>query len=55
MNEQPAFMNDNGAIFYYFPGYWQMDYRDQDGSNDWYDGGCIPVDSADQYVEDFYS
>jgi len=30
-----------------------MDYRDQDGSNDWYDGGCMVVSSADQYMDEY--
>ena len=56
MNGQGYYRStSNNAYFYYYPGYWQLDYRDQDGSNDWYDGGCMVVDSADQYQDEFMS
>ena len=55
MNDQAAFMNGAGRWFYYYPGYWQMDDRTQDGSHDWYHGGCIVVDSPDQYLAEFMS
>jgi len=32
-----------------------MDNREQDGTNDWYDGGCIPVDDPAQYLNEYYS
>ena len=44
---------ENDAYVYHFPGYWQLDYRVQDPLHvhDWYDGGCVTVDSADDFGE----
>ena len=42
---RPHFVNEQGSHFYYIDvdddgsGYWQLDDRDQDGTNDWYSGG----------------
>ena len=55
VNDQAAYANGAGRYFYYYPGYWQFDYRMQDGSNDWYDGGCIPVEEPGQYLTEFLS
>ena len=44
----PHFTKEDGtAHLYHFDsgyGYWQLDYRTQDGSNDWYDGGYASGD-----------
>jgi hypothetical protein len=32
-----------------------LDNREQDGSQDWYDGGCVSVDEPGQYADAFYS
>lgn len=55
INDQPCYANGAGRFFYYFPGYWQMDDRMQDGSNDWYHGGCMPVDDPGQYLGEYMS
>jgi len=43
-NGWPHFMSDGGAHLYYYGaggGYWQLDYNDQDGTEDLYDGGYL--------------
>lgn len=55
-NGYPHFENENGMHLYFLDtdenpdGYWQFDSREQDGTNDWYDGGYMYCsEGVDQY------
>ena len=50
-NGYPHFTDGMGAHLYWYEsgdgGWWQFDNREQDGTNDWYDGGYLWCDSWD--------
>lgn len=54
----PHMMNDNGAHLYWLDGegygYWQLDNREQDGTNDWFDGGYMYVEGEWYETPDTY-
>jgi len=49
-NNLPHFENENGRHLYYYDSsydYWQLDYREQDGTYDYYDGGYEYATTSD--------
>ena len=41
---------DRSAHLFHLSGFWQMDYREQDGTRDYYDGGYMRA--GDEYETD---
>ena len=38
-------------LYYRESGFWQLDYREQDGTTDWYDGGYKAYATGDLWAD----